>query len=165
MKISTHTHPRYIVWLKYFLFLSTIMLLLGLIYIDFVKYPHSRSVVSKVSDILFLMLLWSTEMLIFAYFCGQNITVTHEGLLIEFLWKDLLVSWDKIVEIKPAFGFLRTSRNQNHILVVLTDVLTPFHRLFGLMYGLSVKPAFIIYPTISEYQSLVETIKSHAQRR
>ena len=167
MKISTHTHPRYIVWLKYFLFLSTIVLLLNLIYIDFVKYPHSGSVVSKVLDILFFILLWSIVMLISTYYFGQNITVTDEGLLIEFLGKDLLVSWDKVdkvIETKPAFGFLKSYRNQKHVCVVLTNALTPFHRFIGLLYGLSVKPAFIIYPTISEYSSLIETIKKHVKR-
>jgi len=162
MKISKHTHPRYIVWLKYFLFLSTIVLLLDLIYIDFVKYPHSGSVVSKVLDILFLILLWSISTLISAYFFGQNITVTDDGLLVEFLWKDLFVPWDKIMEIKPAYGFLGNSQNTK-IHVVLTNALTPFHRCFGVIYGLSLKPAFIIYSTISEYESLVETIKSHIQ--
>ena len=136
------------------------MLLFDLIYIDFVKHPHSGSVVSKVLDILFLILLWSISMLISAYFFGQNITVTDDGLLVEFLWKDLFVPWDKIIEIKPAYGFLGNSRNTK-IYVVLTNALTPFHRLLGLIYGLSVKPAFIIYSTISGYESLVETIKSH----
>jgi len=164
MKISTHAHPRYIVWLKYFLFLSTIILLLELIYIDFVKYPHSGSVVSKVLGILFLILLWSISMLISAYFFGQNITVTDEGLLIEFLCRDLMVSWDKIIEIKPAYGFMRNFRNPKPLFVALTDALTPFHRLFGLIYGLSVKPAFIIYPTISEYQPLIEIIKKHMKK-
>ena len=164
MEISKHTHSRYVVWLKYFLFVSIIMLLLGLIYIDFVEYPHSKSVISKVLDIFFIMLLWSTVMLINAYFYGQNITVTDEGLLIEFLWKDLFVPWDKIIQIKPAYGFLGNSRNTK-IYIVLTNALTPLHRFFGVTYGLSIKPAFIIYSTISEYESLVETIKSHAQSR
>lgn len=164
MKISTHTHPRYIIWLKYFLFVSIIVLLLNLLYIDFVKYPYSHSVVSKVLDILFIILLWSNSMLISAYVFGQNIAVMDEGLMVEFLGKDLFVPWDKIIEIKPAYGFWRNSRNTK-IYIVLTDALTPFHRFFGVIYGLSVKPAFIIYSTISEYESLVETIKSHAQRR
>jgi len=164
MRISTHTHPRYIVWLKYFLFFSSIVLLVELIYIDFVEYPRSRSVASDIFDILFIMLLWSTVMLINAYFYGQNITVTHDGLLVEFLWKDLMIPWDKVIEIKPAFGFLRTSRTKKYICVVLTDDLTPFHRLLGLLYGLSLKPAFIIYPSISEYELLVESITKHAQK-
>ncbi len=164
MKISTHTHPRYTVWLKYFIFGSAIVFLLSLIYIDFAEYPHSSSIVSKVLDIFFLMLLYSPVMLINAYFFGQNITVTDEGLLIEFLWKDLFVPWDKIIEIKPAYGFWGNSRNTK-IYVVLTDVLTPFHRFFGVIYGLSIKPAFIVYWTISEYESLVETIKKHAKKK
>ena len=139
------------------------MLLLELIYIDFIKYPYSHSVVTKVLDILFLILLWSIVMLMLAYFF-QDITVTDDGLLIEFLWKDLMVSWDRIMEIKPAYGFWGNSRIPKPIYLVLTDDLTPFHRLYGLAYGLSVKPAFIIHPTISGYQSLVETIKQHRKK-
>jgi len=150
--------------LKYFCFISPLIFFLNLLYIDFVKYHHSKSAISNILDIFFTMLLWSTVMLINAYFYGQNITVTDDGLLVEFLWEDLMIPWNKVIEIKPAFGFLRTSRTQKHIWVVLTDALTPFHRLFGLLYGLSVKPAFIIYPTISEYQSLVETIKEHTKK-
>ena len=140
------------------------MLLLSLIYIDFVKYPHSRSAISKVLATFFIMALWSTVMLINAYFYGQNITIANDGLFVEFLLKDLFVPWNKVIEIKPAFGFWGNSRNTK-IYVVLTDALTPFHRFFGLTYGLSVKPAFIIYPTISEYQSLVETIKKHTKKK
>ena len=164
MKISTHTHPRYVVWFKYFLFLSAIIFLLNLIYIDFVKYSQPESVISAILGILVIILVYSFSMLISAYFFGQNITVTDKGLLIEFLWKDLMVSWDQIIEIKPVYGFWRTSQNQKHICVVLTDALTPFHRFFGLIYGPSVKPAFIIYPTISDYPSLIETIKKHAKK-
>jgi hypothetical protein len=161
MELSMHTHSRYVVWFKYFLFICSIVLLVELIYIDFVKHPHSRVAISKVSDLFFIMLLWSTVMLINAYFYGQNITVTHDGLLVEFLGKDLSVPWDKIIEIKSASGFRRSTKNRKHILVVLTDALTPFHRLLGFLYGSSLKPAFIIYPSIGEYELLVETIKKH----
>jgi hypothetical protein len=164
MKISTHTHPRYIVWLKYFLFISVIVVLVELIHTDFVEYPHPESIASDVLDIFFTILLWSTVMLISAYFFGQNITVTNDGLLVEFLWKDLIVSWDKIIEIKSAYGFWRNSQNPKPIYVVLTDALTPFHRLLGLLYGLSLKQAFIIYPSISEYELLVETIERHIKK-
>lgn len=164
MKLSTHTHPRYIVWLKYFMFISVIVLLVDQIYIDFLKYPGSRSIASDVFDIFFFTLLYSIVMLISAYFFGQNITIIHEGLLIEFLGKDLQVSWDKVIEIKPTSGFLRSVKNRKYVFVVLTDALTPFHRFLGFLYGLSLKPAFIIYPSISEYDLLVETIKKHVKK-
>ncbi len=159
MKISKHTHPRYVVWLKHLVVISAFILLLDLLYTDFVKYSPG-SIVSAVSDILIAISFGSISFSIAAYFFWQNITVTDEGLLVEFLWKDLFVPWDKIVEIKPAYGFWRNSQNTK-IYVVLTNALTPFHRCFGVIYGLSIKPAFIIYSTISEYESLVETIKSH----
>lgn len=163
MKISANTHPRYIVWLKRLIFVSAFILLLDFLYTDFVKYPLSGSIASTVLETLVLIAFYSINMLILAYFFCQNITVTDDGLLVEFLWKDLMVSWDKIIEIKPAYGFLKSRQNTKRIYIVLTNALTPFHRLFGLIYGLSVKPAFIIFPTISEYQSLVETIKMHTK--
>jgi hypothetical protein len=164
MKLSTHIHPRYIVWLKRFIFISTIVLLVELIYLDFVKYPNSKSIVSDVLDIFFIVLLYSIVMLISAYFFGQNITVTNDGLLVEFLWKELDIPWNKIIEVKPVVGFRRSTKNRKHVLVVMTDALTPFHRLIGLLYGLSLNPSIIIYPSISEYELLVETIKKHAQK-
>jgi len=164
MKISIHTHPRYVVWLKYFCFVSALILFLDFLYTDFVQYSRSGLIVSFVLDVLIAIPLCSIPFLISAYFFDQNITVTDDGLLVEFLWKDLNVPWDKLIEIKPAFGFWRSPRNTKVICIVLTNALTPFHRLFGLVYGPSVKPSFIIFPTISEYQSLVETIKRHAKK-
>jgi hypothetical protein len=162
MKLSTHTLPRYVVWIRYFALGSAIMLLLGLIYTDFVKYSRSRSVVSDVLDIFIILLMYTLSMLISVYFFGQKIAVTDGGLLVEFLGKDLMVSWDEIIEIRPAYGFLK-SKNPKHVLVVLTNALTPFHRLLGLIYGLSLTPAFMISPAISEYQLLVEIIKKHVK--
>ncbi len=164
MKISTHMHPRYIVWLKYFIFVAAFIVIFDSLYTDFIQYSLSGSIASTILDILIAIPFYSVCLLIMAYFFDQNITVTDDGLLIEFLWRNLSISWDKIIEIKPVYGFWRISQNQKYIYVVLTDALTPFHRFFGLIYGLSMKPAFIIYPTISEYQSLVETIKKHAKK-
>ncbi len=158
MKISTHTHPRYIVWLKYFCFVLALKVFLDFLYTDFVKYPFLGSIFSTVIPDMLISSAFLIVLLTSAYFFAQNVTVTNDGLLVEFLWQDLNVSWDEIIEIKPTFRSRKTY-------VVLTNALTPFHRFIGLIYGLSVKPAFIIYPTISEYESLVETIKSHAQRR
>ena len=64
--------------------------------IDFVKYPQSKSAISAILRILVIILGYSISMLISAYFFGQNITVTDEGLLIEFLWKELMVPGTKL---------------------------------------------------------------------
>jgi len=165
VKISKHTHPRYIVWLKYFVVISAFILLLDFLYTEFVTYSRSGSIVLAVLNVLIAIFLCSIPFLIVVYFLGQNITVTDDGLLVEFLWKDLNVPWDKIIEIKPAFGFWRSPQDTKNTCIVLTNALTPFHRLLGLIYGPSVRPAFIISPTISEYHSLVETIKNHTKKR
>jgi hypothetical protein len=164
MKLSAHTHPRYIVWFKYFLFASIVFICLEFLYLDFIKHPNLDAVFSNLLSVFGFMLLYSVTILITAYFLGQNIAVVNEGLLIEFLGKDLFVPWDKVKEIKPPFGFFRSYRNLKNIYVVLTDALTPFHRLFGLLYGLSVKPAFIIFPSISEYELLIKTINKHVEK-
>jgi len=164
MKISKHTHPRYIVWIKYFMAVSAFLMPFYLLYSLFTKHSIAEVFSSLHFLPLFIAFPFYPIFLLTAAYFFQDIIIASDGLLVEFLWKDLNVPWDKIIEIKSAFGFWRSPRNTKVICIVLTNALTPFHRLFGLVYGPSVKPSFIIFPTISEYQSLVETIKRHAKK-
>ena len=162
MKISKHTHPIYFKWFKYLFAVSAFLMPLYFLYSIFSKYSITE--IFSLPSILPLLITLPFQpifILIAAYFF-QDITVTNEGLLVEFLWKDLFVPWDKIVEIKPSYVFWI---GDPKTYIVLTNALTPFHRFFGLLYGFSIKPAFIIYPAISEYQNLIQTIKNHVKKR
>ena len=107
---------------------------------------------------LFLMMMW---ILVISYFL-QDIWVDEEGLLVEFLWRKIRVRWVDVIETKIAWGFLGSE--QNRPLIVLVNGLTPFHRIFGVLYGLSIKPGFVISVSNSEYQVLKKTIQGHVRR-
>lgn len=163
MIISKHSHPLYFVLFNYLFAVSAFLVPVYFLYSIFAKYPVAEAFSSpNILPVLITIPFYPIVILITANFY-QNITVTTEGLLVEFLWKELTVSWDEFIEIKPSYIFWLAPRRAKTY-VVLTNTLTPFHRFYGLLYGLSVKPAFIIYPTISEYQSLVETIESHTKK-
>lgn len=162
MKISVHTHPYYFVWFKRLSAILALVLPLYFLYLGLTKYSLSMSLFSAIIVDVFRGSLFSITNLVIAYFY-QDIAVTEDGLLVEFLWKDLSVSWDKMMEIRPLYVLSAFARGRTpHI--VLTNALTPIHRIFGLIYVPSLRPAFIIWPTISEYQSLVETIKKHIKK-
>ncbi len=92
------------------------------------------------------------------YFC--EITVDENGLWVSFLWQRIHVQWQNIIEIKPAiFNFGAGSQSW----VVLTRTLPPFHRLYGLLYGLSWLPSFVIAPLITDSEDLVQRIREHIQ--
>jgi hypothetical protein len=98
--------------------------------------------------------------LIAAYFF-TDLDVDENGLLIEFLWKKLRVPWNKVLQIKPLFGI----QNKKHgLYVVIVEGLTPFHRLYGLIYGFSLKPAFILWPTINDFEVLKNDIEIHIKK-
>lgn len=94
--------------------------------------------------------------LITAYFF-QDIWVDEEGLLVEFLWRKIRVKWNDIEKMKksPLAG----------IMVVSVKTLTPFHRIFGILYGFSNKPAFIISPSINDYEDLRKDIENHIKKK
>ncbi|MBI5353579.1 MAG: hypothetical protein HZB50_13135 [Chloroflexi bacterium] len=98
--------------------------------------------------------------LLAAYFY-TDLEVERDGLLIDFLWYKLTIPWDKIVQIKPLFGI----RNENvAAYVVIVDGLTPFHRLYGLLYGFSVNPAFVLGRTVNDFQILKNDIERHVNK-
>ena len=93
--------------------------------------------------------------LVAAYFF-QDILVDEEGLLIEFLWQKVRVRWSDVEEIKSnVFG---------SGWIVVVNKLTPFHRIFGLIYGFTIKPAFVVAWTLIDRidrEVLQKDIRSH----
>ncbi len=101
--------------------------------------------------------------LVAAYYF-PDIDTDEEGLLVEFLWKRIRVSWNDVIELKPMFRYGIPSFGNPIPVVVITNKLTPFHRLYGLLYGFSFKPAFVIQPAISEFELLKTNIEKHIKQ-
>lgn len=117
--------------------------------------------------LIFLVSYWIFLLpttLIAAYFFS-DIIVDADGLIVEFLWMKLKVQWYEIVEVKPSFRWWLPTFGGKFPIVVLTNALTPFHRLFGLLYGLSPLPGFVINVNISEYDLLIKEIERHIKKK
>lgn len=118
---------------------------------------------SSVDDLLLLItitILPVPFLLVTAYF-HTDLEVDDNGLLVDFLWKKLHVPWDKVIQMKPLLG-LRLRKNG--IYVVIVDGLTPLHRLFGILYGFSLKPAFILWPNVTDFEVLKNDIEKHIKK-
>jgi hypothetical protein len=93
------------------------------------------------------------------YFC--EITLVNKGISIGFLWRRLFVPWEQVIEVKPTpYHFLGSGRSW----IVLTQALTPFHRLYGLIYGFSPLPGFVFDQTIDGHRELLSRISEHVSR-
>jgi hypothetical protein len=90
------------------------------------------------------------------YFC--EISLDEAGVNVTFLWYILHVDWHDIVDIKPK-RFL----GHSHSWVVLTTNLTPFHRLYGVIYGFSWLPSFMISPSLRDGEKLARIIEERVK--
>ncbi len=86
------------------------------------------------------------------YFC--DIAIDDTGVSVTFLWRVLHVDWQDIITIKP-----RKFMGRSHSWAVITKRLTPFHRLFGLVYVFSWFPSFIISPSLRDGEALAKIIE------
>jgi hypothetical protein len=155
-----HSHPIYMQCSKNILAILAFIFPPCMIWISFTSVTPIHTLTEIVVTII-MSLFMMIPLLGSAYF-WQDIWVDEEGLLIEFLWKKIRVKWEEIIEVKPAWGFLGPEKNRP--LIVLVNGLTPFHRSFGVIYGLSTKSGFVIFSSISDFQMLKETIQSHIKR-
>lgn len=97
-----------------------------------------------------------------AFYLGQwpNFEVDDEGVLVEFLWRKLRVTWDSITKIEVIDFYFN-----NKVAIVLVDDhhLTEFHRIYGSFMLISFQRGFQIYPHTLEMQELLEIIQKHAK--
>ncbi|MBI5965424.1 MAG: hypothetical protein HY863_18260 [Chloroflexi bacterium] len=156
-----HSHPRYMQWFK------SILAVLALAFPPYMIWNSFTSVVpiSSLMEIIVTVILsffMMVSLLVTAYFF-QDIWMDEEGLQIEFLWKKVRVRWIDMIEAKPAWGFL--GQEEKCPLIVLVKGLTLFHRVFGIIYGISIKPGFVIFPSISDFQKLKVNIQDHINNK
>ena len=105
---------------------------------------------------LYMVILEIILLITANYFC--EIALNETGVNVTFLWYILHVDWQDIVEIKP-----RRFLGRSHSWVVLTNKLTPFHRLYGIIYGFSWLPSFIISPSLRDGEKLVRMIEERGK--
>ncbi len=84
----------------------------------------------------------------------------NEGLHITFFWQQIDIRWKDIQAIKPRFR-LGTTRNNA---IVLSNSLTVFHRVIGLLFTFSLTPGIHIDSWLKDYEALVNRIRCHIRQ-
>ena len=85
--------------------------------------------------------------------------ITDENFIyVQFLWTHLPVKWEELISIEPSpYNLPRRPASW----VIKTRRFTLFHRLYGMIFALSVQPCFLLNRGISDFDQLLERIKAH----
>ena len=105
-------------------------------------------------------LLWA--LLILVPFLTSNhyadIITDEDNIYVQFLWTHLPIKWENLISIEASPYNL--PRRQT-AWVVKTQKFTAFHRLYGLIFDLSLQSCFMLNRGISDFDELMEQIKAH----
>jgi hypothetical protein len=84
-----------------------------------------------------------------------EIGASTDGLAVSFIFFHLTVRWEDIIDVRPSiFGW----PGRPSVWVVRTRALTPFHRLYGLLYALKPEPSFIVSHHLAQHKDLLNRI-------
>jgi hypothetical protein len=102
------------------------------------------------------LILWSVPICLFNAYMYPRIGVCDTGVLISFLFRDLMIPWEDIVDVRRVWFLPRT-------LVVRARKITPFHVAYGIIYSNSLLPSFLISSSIDDYYELAGKIRQRIQ--
>jgi len=146
---------------------SVIFIILGLsVTVDSVQFLGDNKIPSAYNPFWYFIgvSVWSPTMFVFIAQLMSDISINEHGLRTTFLFKKLVVNWEDIVEIKPSKPFgLRAGRKAS--IVITRNGLTFFHRIYGIVYGQTNQPAFLIWSNISDYDVLMKDIKKNWRKK
>lgn len=107
------------------------------------------------------MLLWAAVGLFIALVLLNAlpaIRTSARGLLVEFAGGWLPVAWEDVQQIHVTGD----EGGQRFVLLVIpakpAKRLTGWHRVYGLLYGTTIRPAFLVSSSIDEFDHLLNTI-------
>jgi hypothetical protein len=101
---------------------------------------------------------------VFAYYLYSDIDVDEKGLFINFFRKAFRVSWDDVLEVKPIkpkiwASFVGTVIEERY-LVITSSQLSIFHRLYGIVFGRTSAPSFLVTSLISQAPDLMDKLRA-----
>ena len=82
---------------------------------------------------------------------------SESGITVKvFIFWQVFVPWDKVHDVRDTLlGFSK---------IVVLQELTPIHRVYGMIFGLTFRPAFVIRRRINGYDKAVRIIEERAGR-
>ncbi|MBI5950522.1 MAG: hypothetical protein HY865_02595 [Chloroflexi bacterium] len=160
-KNRQHHHSQFVRLFKNVFAVFAFIVPIFFIFIFFTEWFQNPVVpINSLLELVSLLIFSPICILVAAYFY-TDLEVDEDGMLVEFLWKKLRIPWNKVLQMKPLFGM---KVKKQGIYVVMVDGLTPFHRLYGLIYGFSWKPAFVLWLNVGNFEVLKADIEKHVRR-
>jgi len=152
-----------------FFLISIFCIVLGLVYLGgliSLLAGQETELSSSASDLFWTFIgasVWTPLFYAFISYLATDIEVEEGGLRIKFIFKSFFINWSDVEEFKPGktLGLLNLKRTR---ILVTKNALTPFHRLYGLMYGSTTKPSLLIGTNISNYEELFRIIKNNHKK-
>lgn len=95
-------------------------------------------------------------MFIFVRGFYADVISDSKGLHFIFLGRQVEIPWEEIIEVKPVFNL---SFLNKRYCAIRTRSLTPFHRLYGLLYSFTFHPCLIITSGLKNYTELKRRIE------
>ena len=79
-----------------------------------------------------------------------------EGLHIIFFWRYVTVRWEDIVDLRS----IALTLDKHSTFAIRASSITPFHRIYGMIYSFTLLPTLIFHKNISERHELEQRIKT-----
>jgi len=125
----------------------TILLNIVILFISFPDFSNREI-------ILIVGILIITIFTVYIIYSWPDVRIDEKSLFIEFLWKRIRINISDIINIKRVnnvpFGAWLISANG----------LTPFHRLYGIQYGMCLDPSFLIWSNLLDKEGLLQEIQN-----
>lgn len=142
---------------------SCLSFIAGLFFLSGFFHFTSESKGDAAVEMFFLFIglsIWSPIIYIFIGYLFSNIKTDNNGLYVNFLFRTHFVKWEDVLDIRPMKFFGIPTFGTTNI-IVLKRGLTPFHRLYGIVYGSTPKPSFCISSQMRGHVELKHEIKQH----
>ncbi len=87
------------------------------------------------------------------------IEIMEDGLLLRTPGIKIRVPWQSIKKVRRGNGYIFK------VFAVESSSLTPFHRIYGILYTSSFTPCFLVWDTLPGYKKILSEIKTNIHSR
>lgn len=94
---------------------------------------------------------------------APDICISEENLYVNFFFKQKRVKLGNLVGVKRIFT--PTLRKKGGFILLFKEGLTPFHRIYGWIFGRSFHPGIVVLSSISDRDELERLILKYSQNR
>ena len=106
-----------------------------------------------------IFVIFSTTHWILTWNYAPDICISEEYLYVNFFFKQMRVRLNNLVGIKKIIT--PSLRKKGSIVLLFQEGLTPFHRLYGGMFGRSFHQGIIVLDSISNRGELERILRTH----